>query len=67
MKHGINDSWATISLKLSNHYRVTTSVQRQSGKVAHIRKTMHANPEQLQIYRACKLSSLPLQNTITQY
>lgn len=67
MKHGINDSWSTISHKLSNHYRVTTSVQRQSGKVVHIRKTMHANPEQLQIYRACKLSSPPIQNTITQY
>lgn len=67
MQNGINDCWSTIMQKLINHYRATTSVQRQDGKVLHIRKTVHATPEQLRIYQACQVSSLPLKNTITQY
>lgn len=71
MKHEINDSWATINTKLSNHYRVSTSVQRQdankNANIVHIRKSMHANPEQLKIYQACQVSSLPLKTTITKY
>jgi transposase len=63
----INDSWQTIMFKLSNHYRITTSLQQKNAKPIHIRKSTRANPEQLKIYRACNITSNILQTTITTY
>ncbi len=64
---GINDSWQTIISKLSNHYRITNSLQRKDNKPIHIRKSMRANPRQLAIYNACNVSSTILTSTITTY
>jgi transposase len=66
-KNGINDSWNTIMMKLSTHYRITNSLQRKDGKPVHIRKSMRANPEQLAIYRACNTPTSILQPTIMDY
>jgi len=67
MRNNIHDSWATIMFKLSNHYRITTSLQRKNGKAIHIRKSMRASPGQLKIYQICKISPSPLQSTRTEY
>jgi len=66
-KHDINDSWETITSKLENHYRISTSVQRKEGKTIHIRKTMRPNPEQIKIYQACEVKSIPLKSIIKEY
>ena len=65
MKHGINDSWQTISSKLSTHYRITNSLQRKDIPPIHIRKSTRANPTQLAIYNACNIPSTILKPTIT--
>ena len=66
-KHDINDSWETITSTLENHYRISTSVQRKEGKTIHIRKTMRPNPEQIKIYQACEVKSIPLKSIIKEY
>lgn len=65
MKQGINDCWKTIMFKLSTHFRITNSVQRKDDKPVHIRKSMLANPQQLAIYKACNVSSVVLNSTLT--
>lgn len=65
MKQGINDCWQTIMFKLSTHFRITNSVQRKDDKPVHIRKSMLANPQQLAIYKACNVSSVVLNSTLT--
>ena len=67
MRHGINDSWKTIMFKLGNHFRITNSLQRKDDKPIHIRKSMRASPEQLAIYKACNVSSVVLNSTVTTY
>ena len=66
-QNNINDSWSTIMLKLSVHYRITNTLQRKNNTPIHIRKSTRANPEQLRIYRSCNIPSAILQNTITTY
>ena len=63
---GVNDSWDSIMSKLENHYRVTTSLKRENSKTLHIRKSMRANPEQLKIYQACNIPSIPLKTILTE-
>ena len=65
--NGIHDSWATIHTKLVNHFRITTSMQKENGKVIHIRKSMRPNPDQLAIYQACGVNSVPLNTIISKY
>jgi len=65
--HKINDSWETIMSKLSNHYRITTSAQCKEGNIIHVRKSMRPSPEQLKIYQACDVSTIPLKTIITAY
>ena len=67
IKHGINDCWQTIMFKLSNHFRITNSLQRKNYKTIHIRKSMMANPEQLAIYKACCVPTSILNSTLTTY
>ena len=64
---GIHDSWQTIMIKLSTHYRITTSMQQKNAPSIHIRKSTRPNQEQLGIYKACNILSNFLQNTITTY
>ena len=65
--NNIHDSWGTIISKLENHYRATTLLQRENDKAICIRKSVHANPEQLAIYQACNINSVPLKTVISEY
>ena len=65
--HSVHDGWETIMSKLENHYRITTSAQRKEGKTIHIRKSMRPNPEQMKIYQACEIATIPLKSIITEY
>ena len=64
-KVDIHDSWETILLKLSTHYRVTTTMQTKEGKTLHIRKSTKPNHEQSKIYKACNAPAIPLKQIIT--
>lgn len=63
-REGIHDSWETILLKLSTHYRVTTTLQTKEGKTLHIRKSTKPNHEQAIIYKACNAPMIPLKQII---
>ena len=63
----IHDSWGTIIAKLGNHFRITTSMQKEDGKIIHIRKSMRPNPEQQRIYQVCNINPIPLQTVISTY
>ena len=60
----IHDSWETILLKLSTHYRLTTTMQTKEGKTLHIRKSTKPNHEQAKIYKACNAPIIPLKQII---
>lgn len=64
---GIHDSWLTIMNKLSTHFRVTTSLRRKEKNPVHIRKSIKPNDDQLKIYQACNLKSVPLKTVISEY
>jgi len=65
--NGINDGWTSIMSTLENHYRLTTSMQRESGRTIHIRKSMRPTPEQFKIYQACNSQPIPLKTIISEY
>lgn len=56
---GIKDSWETIRNTLSNHVRVTTTLQRRDGRTIHVRKASRPEQHQQDIYAALELSANP--------
>jgi transposase len=58
-QHGINDSWDTLRTILNRQYRVTSTMQMQDNKTVIIRKTSQPTAEQIEIYKALGISSLP--------
>jgi hypothetical protein len=64
---GIHDSWESIMAKLENHYRVTTVLRKSDLGVMHIRKTTKPTPEQVKIYQACQVESIPLKTVLSKY
>ena len=54
-----NSSWRTLREIMSTQCRVTASFRRADGKALHVRKATRAEPEQMVIYRALKVSPTP--------
>jgi Transposase len=55
----ICDSWSTIRKALSSHVRLTTTMNRDDGKMIHIRKSSSPEPVHTRIYDALHLSHHP--------
>ncbi len=58
-QHGINESWDTLRTILNRQYRVTSTMQMQDNRTIIVRKTSQATGEQIEIYKALGISSLP--------
>jgi transposase len=58
-KHGIHHSWDTLRKMLSRQYRVTSNLRLEDGRSVNIRKTSQPTAEQMEIYKALGISSLP--------
>lgn len=58
-QHGINESWDTLRTILNRQYRVTSTMLMQDGRAVIIRKTSQPTGEQVEIYKALGISSLP--------
>jgi len=58
-QHGINESWDTLRTILNRQSRVTSTMQMQDNKTVIIRKTSQATGDQIKIYKALGISSLP--------
>lgn len=56
---GINDNWDSLRTILNRQYRVTSTVQLEDGRTVTLRKTSQATGEQMRIYQALGISSLP--------
>lgn len=56
---GIHLSWERLRAQLSGQERVTVVLHRDDGKIYHRRKTTHPEADQLAIYQALGLPSLP--------
>ncbi len=56
---GITNRWWTIRRMLSTHYRVTTSMRREDGKMIYIRKTSRPEECHVRIYDALGLPNRP--------
>lgn len=56
---GIDDSWQTLRKTLSNHIRVTATLQRRDGRTVHVRKATRPDPAQQKILSALNLSANP--------
>jgi transposase len=54
-----NSSWRTLREIMSTQCRVTASFRRADGKALHVRKATRAEPEQMVIYLALKVSPTP--------
>ena len=57
--HGIHHSWDTLRKLLSRQYRVTSNLQLEGGRSVNIRKTSQPTADQMEIYKALGISSLP--------
>lgn len=55
----INESWDTLRTILNRQYRVTSTMQMQDNKTIIVRKTSQPTGEQIEIYKALGISSLP--------
>jgi hypothetical protein len=56
---GIHLSWESLRHPLDGDERITVVLHRDDGKICHIRNSTRPEPEQLAIYNALGLSSLP--------
>jgi hypothetical protein len=57
--HGIHYSWDTLRKQLSRQYRITSTLQLKDGRSVNIRKTSLPTADQMEIYKALGISSLP--------
>ena len=57
--HNINDSWDSLRKILNRQYRITSNLQLEDGRAVNIRKTSSPTAEQIEIYKALGISSLP--------
>ena len=55
----IHDSWNILRKVLSRQYRVTSNLQLEDGRSVNIRKTSQPTADQMEIYKALGISSLP--------
>ncbi len=58
-QHGINESWDTLRTILNRQYRVTSTMQLKDNRTVIIRKTSQPTGEQIKIYQALGITSLP--------
>jgi transposase len=58
-ERGITNRWWTIRRMLSTHYRVTTSMKREDGKMIYIRKASRPEECHVRIYEALGLPTRP--------
>ena len=56
---GVHDSWQTIRRKMENQQRITVILQREDGKIIHLRKATRAEPQQSTIYKMLEISTQP--------
>jgi transposase len=65
---GIPDSWQTVRTKMENQQRVTATFNCEDGEALHVRKSTQPEPEQIEIYQALGLDSLPggIQKTVVK-
>lgn len=56
---GIHLSWESLRNRLDGHERVTVVLHRDDGKICHVRKATRPDPDQLTIYTALGLCSMP--------
>jgi hypothetical protein len=49
-EHGINESWATLRVKLGQQYRITATFKQRDGKTLHIRQATRPEEELSNIY-----------------
>ena len=57
--HGIHDGWDNLRKVLRRQYRVTSNLQLEGGRSVNIRQTSSPTAEQMDIYKALGISSLP--------
>jgi transposase len=57
--NGINSSWATLRVRLSQHTRATGSFRQADRSTLHIRKAMLPPAEVQEIYRALNIADRP--------
>jgi transposase len=58
-QHDIHHSWESLRRILNRQFRVTSNLQLADGRSVNIRKTSAPNADQLAIYRALGISSMP--------
>lgn len=58
-RQGIDDSWSTIRAGLSSHMRCTVTMERDDGKMIHVRRSGRPEPYHRKIYDALGLSHRP--------
>lgn len=58
-QHDVHDSWDSLRKILNRQYRITSTMQLENGKAVTIRKTSQATGEQIKIYHALNITSLP--------
>jgi len=56
---GINQSWKIIREIMSTQCRITSTLSLEDGRKVNIRKTSRANAEQMEIYNALDINSIP--------
>jgi transposase len=56
---GINQSWKIIREIMSTQCRVTSTLELEDSRIVNIRKTSKANAEQMVIYNALDINSIP--------
>jgi transposase len=55
----IHESWDSLRKILNRQYRITSNLQLEDGRAVNIRKTSSPTAEQMDIYKALGISSLP--------
>ena len=56
---GINQSWKILREIMSTQCRVTSTLSLEDSRKVNIRKTSKANAEQMVIYNALNINSIP--------
>jgi len=65
-KEGINHRWETIRSLLETHEVLTTNLPKEGGGVIHLRYCTIPTLRQKEIYKALKISSIPLRRKKTE-
>jgi len=60
---GINHRWATVRSLLQTHIALSTHLPTAGGKMVHLRYCSIPTPEQVAVYRALGITSVPLKRT----